>query len=70
MYRREAAKAKVPAEVIDALHLAGSRLLDIEFGLLGTTGPFRQLTPPQPSPACYEASWGWVHSRPSCRCVR
>ena len=19
---------------------------------------------------CYEASWGWVHSRPSCRCPR
>lgn len=24
----------------------------------------------EPSPACYEASWGWVHSRPSCRCRR
>lgn len=22
----------------------------------------------EPSPNCYEASWGWVHVRPSCRC--
>jgi hypothetical protein len=22
------------------------------------------------SPNCYEASWGWVHSKPSCRCPK
>jgi hypothetical protein len=25
---------------------------------------------PSGNGACYEASWGCVHSRPSCRCVR
>lgn len=32
--------------------------------------PFREMRRTVASPACYEASWGWVHSRPSCRCVR
>ncbi|HEV7194901.1 MAG TPA: DUF6221 family protein [Pedococcus sp.] len=25
---------------------------------------------PSGNGACYEASWGWVHSQPSCRCPR
>lgn len=25
---------------------------------------------PDPSTGCYAASWGWVHVRPACRCVR
>lgn len=32
--------------------------------------PFREMRRAAVSPGCYEASWGWVHSRPSCRCVR
>jgi hypothetical protein len=32
--------------------------------------PFRRPSRAVVSPGCYEASWGWVHSRPSCRCVR
>ena len=28
--------------------------------------PFRR----ELSPGCYEASWGWVHVRPGCRCPR
>lgn len=30
--------------------------------------PFR--TPPAPSGGCYEASFGWVHVKPDCRCSR
>lgn len=32
--------------------------------------PLREMRRTVASPGCYEASWGWVHSRPSCRCVR
>ena len=32
--------------------------------------PFRRPSRTVASPGCYEASWGWVHSRPSCRCRR
>ncbi|MEZ0089959.1 hypothetical protein [Streptacidiphilus sp. EB129] len=32
--------------------------------------PFRNPSRAVVSPGCYEASWGWVHSRPSCRCKR
>jgi len=68
--RSDTPKPVVPAEVIEALELVGRRMLDIELGLLSTTGPFRRKPARPVSPACYEASWGWVHSRPSCRCVR
>lgn len=58
------------AEVIDALGVVGRSWLDIELSMLSTTGPFRRKPARPVSPACYEASWGWVHSRPSCRCSR
>jgi hypothetical protein len=62
---------KVPAEVIDALYWAGRRMLDIELAMIGASSPFRDRAPArQSSPGCYEASFGWVHSRPSCRCRR
>lgn len=32
--------------------------------------PLREMRRAVMSPGCYEASWGWVHSRPSCRCSR
>ena len=32
--------------------------------------PLREMRRTVTSPGCYEASWGWVHSRPSCRCPR
>lgn len=62
---------KVPAEVIDALYWAGRRMLDIELAMVGAPSPFRDRAPARkPSPGCYTASWGMVHSRPSCRCPR
>lgn len=62
---------KVPAEVIDALYWAGRRMLDIELAMASTPSPFRDRAPERKSsPGCYEASFGWVHSRPSCRCLR
>jgi hypothetical protein len=64
---------KVPAEVIETVALILRRQLDIEIGLLGlgTPSPFSDRAPErQPSPGCYPASWGMVHSRPSCRCPR
>lgn len=33
-------------------------------------GRHRRPDPPAPPRACYEASWGWVHVRPGCRCPR
>ena len=30
--------------------------------------PFRRPAPT--NSGCYEASWGWVHVRPGCRCPR
>jgi hypothetical protein len=39
-------------------------------GQMEQPSPFRQLSRAVESPGCYEASWGWVHSRPSCRCSR
>jgi hypothetical protein len=62
--------AETFAEVIDALGVVGRSWLDIELSMLGSTSPFRRNPTKAVSPACYEASWGWVHSRPSCRCVR
>jgi hypothetical protein len=62
---------KVPGEVIDALYWAGRRMLEIEVAMAGVSNPFRDGKPQrQPSPNCYAASWGMVHSRPSCRCPR
>jgi hypothetical protein len=61
----------VPAEVIEALALGARRLLDIELAMASRPSPFTFRAPErEPSPACYAASWGMVHSRPSCRCSR
>lgn len=31
-------------------------------------GPNRRQDPPTLPTGCYEASWGWVHVKPDCRC--
>ena len=33
-------------------------------------GPGRRPDPPAIPGGCYEASWGWVHVKPGCRCPR
>lgn len=61
--------AKVPAGAIEAIAHVGRHWLDIELAMARTPSPFNFSTPKrEPSPDCYEAPFGWVHSRPSCRC--
>ena len=69
---------RVPQDVIDALELVFRAHIDVELSLLKTRlaagSPFRDLQratrTSTPSDGCYEASWGWVHVRPGCRCPR
>lgn len=59
---------RVPAEVIEALELAGRRMLDIEMSTIPKTSPFREMQRPLPPTRCYDASFGRVHYTADCRC--
>lgn len=61
--------AETYAEVMGALEFVGRQWLDIEFGQLTKPLLFKSKPKPQPdSPDCYDAPFGRVHVRPSCRC--
>jgi hypothetical protein len=64
---------RVPEEVIDGLRRGLLRMIDIEAGRLASLPrPYlcQQGPAPEPSTGCRRASFGWVHIRPGCRCVR
>jgi hypothetical protein len=69
---------RVQQDVIDALELVFRAHIDVELSLLkarhAAGSPFRDLQratrTPMPFGGCYQASWGWVHVRPGCRCPR
>ena len=64
--------AMVDADLPQPSHLktAVTGLVDLYASIVERPSPFRDQPQPRTvvSPDCYEASWGWVHSQPSCRC--
>jgi hypothetical protein len=60
----------VPAEVLDGLRRGLLRVIDIELSRLPKSLLFNAHRQPASEPSgCYEASFGWVHVRPGCRCA-
>jgi hypothetical protein len=60
----------VPADVPDMIRRSLLRMIDIELSLIPDHSLYFDGPKPAPqvSPGCYEASFGWVHVRPACRC--
>ena len=70
-WRRRAEIPIPPAEVAETVLAVLAQHARMEASLVPERSPFRT-TAPVPVPPlgrCYEASWGWVHVKPGCRCA-